>query len=133
MNVPNGSESHALNIAVAIIVWLALMAACLLRARHSRYPSLLYTCAAYMTLLHGVWIYGLLTSRMMENVFAIVTLLTFPWSLSNGFTLSMVGFGTAADTLLNYARYVLGFGGLECLLLTLFIWEIRPRRAGASR
>ncbi len=46
--------------------------------------------------------------------------------------LTMSGFSTVPDLLLNYARFILGFGGLQCLLLTLFVWELklRPRRGG---
>lgn len=104
------------------------------RARYSRYPALLYTCAAGLLLLHAVWIAGLLSSRFFESGFATLQLLTFPWSMAVIFDMTMAGFGTLRDLLVNYVRFVLGFGGLQCLLLTLFVWELRlrprtPRRA----
>jgi hypothetical protein len=113
--------------AVAIAGWIAITAACVWRARFSRYPSLLWTCAGYMTLLHAIWIWGLLSSQMMSNGFGTVELLTFPWSAAVIFNMAMAGFRTLPDLLLNYARFILGFGGAQCLVLTLFVWELRPR------
>jgi hypothetical protein len=80
-----------------------------------------------------VWIGGLLTSHLFESGFATLELLTFPWSLAVIWNMNMAGFGTLPDLLLNYARFVLGFGGLDCLVLTLFVWELRlqPRRIRA--
>ena len=119
--------------AVAIAGWIAITAACLWRARSSRYPSILWTCAAYMTLLHAVWLWGLLSSQMMSNGFGAVELLTFPWSAAVIFNMTMAGFRTLHDLLLNYARFILGFGGAQCLVLTLFVWELRPRPRARRR
>ncbi len=101
-----------------------------LRARRSRRPALLWTSAAYMALLHAVWIVGLLTSQLFASGLATLEVLTFPWSMAVIWNMTMAGFGTLPDLLLNYARFVLGFGGLQCLLLTLFVWELglKPRR-----
>jgi len=112
---------------VALGVGLVLVAAALLRARRSRYPALLYVCAGYMAVLHGVWIAGLLSSRYFESGYATLVLLTFPWNMMVLWNMTMAGFGTIHDLLLNYLRFVLGFGGLQCLLLTLFVWELRLR------
>ena len=112
---------------LAAVVLLLLLAVLLLRARHSRYPALLYTCAGYLILLHAVWLAGLLSSRLFESGFATLELLTFPWSAAVIFDMTMAGFGTLRDLLINYLRFVLGFGGLQCLLLTLFVWELRLR------
>ncbi len=118
---------------VALATGCLLVAASLWRARWSRYPAILYTCAAYMVLLHLVWVGGLLTSQLFETGFATLEWLTFPWSAAVIFNMDMAGFGTLPELLLNYARFVLGFGGLQCLLLTLFVWELklRPRRVRA--
>lgn len=119
---------------VASIVALGFGALLLLvivaRARRSRYPAILYSCAAYMVLLHGVWIAGLFTSNYFSSSFATLELLTFPWSIVVVWNMTMAGFTTLHDLLLNYARFVLGFGGLQCLVITLFVWELklRPRR-----
>lgn len=115
-------------LAGGLLVVLVLLA----RARRSRYPAILYTCAAYMALLHAVWMVGLLTSQYFESGYATLQLLTFPWSLAVITNMSMAGFDTVPHLLLNYARYLLGFGGLQCLLLTLFVWELRlkPRYPG---
>ncbi len=78
-----------------------------------------------MLLLHAVWMAGLLSSRLFESGFATLQLLTFPWSTAVVFDMTMAGFGTLRDLLVNYVRFVLGFGGLQCLLLTLFVWELR--------
>ncbi len=134
--VLSATEPRSIAIAVALIVGLPLLLALLWRARHSRYPALLYTCAGALALLHAVWIVGLLTSLHFSSGFATLILLTFPWSFSVTTNMSMAGFDTLHDLLLNYARFVLGFGGLQCLLLTLFVWELRPAprpRHAASR
>ncbi len=112
---------------LAAAVLLLLLPAFLLRARHSRYPALLYTSAGFLALLHVVWIVGLLSSPLFESGFATLELLTFPWSVAVIFDMTMGGFGTLPDLLTNYARFVLGFGGLQCLLLTLFVWELKPK------
>ena len=112
---------------LAAVVLFLLLAVLLLRARHSRYPALLYTCAGYLILLHAVWLAGLLSSQLFESGFATLELLTFPWSAAVIFDMTMAGFGTLRDLLINYLRFVLGFGGLQCLLLTLFVWELRLR------
>lgn len=114
---------------------LIVLLFCLLRARSSRYPVILYCCAAYMALLHAVWIVGLLTSQLYESGFATLELLTFPWSMAVITNMTTAGFDTVPHLLLNYARFVLGFGGLQCLLLTLFVWELRlrPRRGAGPR
>ena len=113
-------------IAVGFLLTLILTA----RARRSRYPAILYACAAYLFLLHLVWIVGLLTGYAFDTAFATLQLLTFPWSMAVVWNMTMVGFVTLPDLLLNYARVVLGFGGIQCLLITLFVWELklRPRR-----
>jgi hypothetical protein len=113
--------------ALAIAGWSLLLAACLWRARVSRYPAILWTCAGYMTLLHAVWLWGLLGSPLMSGGFGTIELLTFPWSMAVIFNMTMAGFRTLHDLLLNYARFILGFGGIQCLVLTLFVWELRPR------
>ncbi len=112
---------------LAATMLLLLLAVLLLRARHSRYPALLYTCAGFLTLVHAVWIAGLLSSHLFESGFATLELLTFPWSAAVIFDMTMAGFGTLRDLFINYARFVLGFGGLQCLLLTLFVWELKLR------
>ena len=126
----SGMEPRGVAAMIALAVGFALLLAIALRARRSRYPAVLWTCAGYMALLHGVWIVGLLTSRLFESGFATLELLTFPWSIAVITNMTMAGFGTLPELLLNYARFVLGFGGLQCLLLTLFVWELklRPRR-----
>ena len=115
---------------VGVVVGSVVVGLALWRARWSRYPALLWTCAAYMALLSLVWIVGLLTSPLFDAGFGTLELLTFPWSLVVNFNMQLAGFGTLHDLLLNYARFVLGFGGLQCLALTLFVWELRlrPRR-----
>jgi hypothetical protein len=128
----SGIEPRGIASLVALAVGFLLLLAILLRARVSRHPVILYTCAAYMAVLHLVWITGLLTSKLFESGFATLELLTFPWSMAVIFNMSMAGFGTVPDLLLNYIRFVLGFGGLQCLLLTLFIWELRLRPARRS-
>lgn len=114
---------------------LLLVAAALLRARRSRYPVLLYTCAAYMALLHTVWVAGLLARDGFASGFALLNLLTFPWSGSIATNMTMAGFDTLRHIALNYGRFVLGFGGLQCLLLTLLVWELKlkPRKGPDSR
>ena len=113
--------------AVAIAGWLAIVLACLWRARASRYPSILWTCVGYMTLLHALWLWGVFSGKMMADTFGTIELLTFPWSVAVIFNLTMAGFRTLPDLLLNYARFILGFGGAQCLVLTLFVWELRPK------
>ena len=127
-------EPRGIAAMVALAVCFALLLISLLRARFSRYPALLYTCAAYIALLHAVWITGLLTSQLFESAFGTLELLTFPWSIAVVANMTMAGFGTLPDILLNYAHFVLGFGGLQCLLLTLFVWELKltPRRKTSS-
>ncbi len=131
----SGMEPRGVAAMIALAVGFVLLLAIALRARRSRYPAILWTCAGYMALLHAVWIVGLLTSRLFESGFATLELLTFPWSMAVIMNMTMAGFGTLADLLLNYARFVLGFGGLQCLVLTLFVWELkpRPRTAGMVR
>jgi hypothetical protein len=129
----NTHDPRPVVAAVAVAGWLVVTAACLLRARRSLYPSSLWTCAAYMTLLHGVWLWGLFSSQLMSNGFGTIELLTFPWSMSVIFNMSMAGFRTLPDLLLNYARFILGFGGMQCLVLTLFVWELRPKPRVRSR
>lgn len=127
-------EPRGIAAMFALAVSLLLLLITALRLRRSRYPAILYTCGAYMMLLHAVWIVGLLTSKEFESGFATLELLTFPWSFAVVTNMTMAGFGTLPDLLLNYSRFVLGFGGLQCLLLTLFVWELKlkPRR-GTSR
>ena len=120
-------EPRGIAALVALAVGCLLLFFIFLRARYSRYPVILYTCGGYMALLHLVWIVGLLTSHYLENGFATLELLTFPWSMAVIFNMSMAGFTVLPELLLNYARFVLGFGGLQCLLLTLFVWELRLR------
>ncbi len=122
-------------VCVSLVVGLLLVAVAFLRARRSRYPSLLYVSAAYMALLHGVWIAGLLQRDSFASGFAFLTLLTFPWSVSVSTNMTMAGFDTLRHLALNYGRFVLGFGGLQCLLLTLLVWELRlaPRARPGSR
>ena len=129
-------EPKTVAVLIALAVGTLLIVMALWRARSSRYPALLYTCAAFQLLLHAVWIAGLLSSHFFESGFATLQLLTFPWSMAVIFDMTMAGFGTLRDLLVNYARFVLGFGGLQCLLLTLFVWELRltpraPRRRAA--
>ena len=128
--MPSAFSPRLLASLFAALILLLLLSLALLRARHSRYPALLYTCAGFLTLLHAVWIAGLLSSRLFESGFATLELLTFPWSAGVIFDMTMAGFGTLRELLTNYARFVLGFGGLQCLLLTLFVWELRlqPRK-----
>ncbi len=120
---------------VALLGGLLVLAAALLRTRYSRYPALLYTTAAYMAVLHGVWLAGLAQGRGFASGFATLELLTFPWSFAVITNMSMAGFDTLPGLLLNYVRFVLGFGGLQCLLLTLFVWELKltPRTRGRPR
>lgn len=120
-------EPRGIASMVALVIILLLLLLIFLRARRSRYPVLLYTCAVYMVVLHAVWVVGLLTGNMFDSAFAPLELLTFPWSAAVVFNMGMAGFETLPDLLLNYARFVLGFGGLQCLLLTLFVWELKPR------
>lgn len=120
---------------VSICVVVPLLALITWRARHSRYPSLLWVCGAYMLLLHMVWIAGLLAGGMFASGFATLELLTFPWSMAVVWNMALAGFDTTSGLLLNYARFVLGFGGLQCLALTLFVWELKlqPRRRARDR
>ncbi len=129
------SRDISIAAAVAVFGGLLILAAALLRARHSRYPALLYITAAYMAVLHGVWLAGLAQGRGFASGFATLQLLTFPWSFAVVTNMSMAGFDTLPGLLLNYVRFVLGFGGLQCLLLTLFIWELRltPRARTRGR
>lgn len=115
---------------IALAVGCVLLFIMLARARWSRYPAILYACAGYMALLHAVWIVGLLCSSAFDGGFATLELLTFPWSIAVITNMTMAGFNTTPDLLLNYARFVLGFGGIQCLLITLFVWELklRPKR-----
>ena len=128
-------EPRGIAAMVALAAGFLLLLVIVLRARVSRYPALLYVCAAYMVVLHAVWVVGLLTSRLFETGFATLELLTFPWSIAVITNMTMVGFGTLPELLLNYLRFVLGFGGLQCLLLSLFVWELklRPRRRGSRQ
>ena len=122
-------------IVASVCVGAPLLALTFWRARHSRYPALLWVCGAYMALLHAVWIAGLLASRMFASGFATLELLTFPWSMAVIWNMALAGFDTTHGLLLNYARFVLGFGGLQCLALTLFVWEwkLQPRRRRSGR
>ncbi len=133
--MPAAFEPKMIASLIALLVGAALVVLASWRARYSRYPALLYTCAAFLLLLHAVWIAGLLSSQLFESGFATLQLLTFPWSMAVIFDMTMAGFGTLHDLLINYARFVLGFGGLQCLLLTLFVWELRltPRLPGRLR
>ncbi len=123
MLVPSAPRDIA--ILVASCTLLPLLGLLFWRARYSRYPWLLYVCAAYMALLHGVWIVGLLRGPMFASGFATLELLTFPWSMAVVWNMTMAGFVTTHDLLLNYARFVLGFGGLQSLALVLFTWELK--------
>ncbi len=129
------AEPRAVAACVAVTGLAALLLTVLLRARRSRHPALLYACGAFMAVLHGVWICGLLGAPLFSSALGTLTLLTFPWCFAVTNSMSMAGFGTLPDLLLNYARYVLGFGGLQCLLLTLFVWELKlaPRSRAPSR
>ena len=115
---------------VAVAVGVVVLLLIFLRARNSRHPVVLYTCGAYLALLHGVWLWGLAGAPMFASALGTLIVLTFPWSFSVTTNMTMAGFATLPDLLLNYARFVLGFGGLQCLLLTLFVWELKlaPRR-----
>ncbi len=126
---------RAATVVISLAAGFAVIGLCLLRARYSRYPALLYTCAGYMVLLHAIWIAGLLSGRLFSSGFATLQLLTFPWSMAVIFDMTMAGFSTLRDLLVNYLRFVLGFGGIQCLLLTLFVWELglTPRRRNAPR
>ena len=128
MPYPPAPYGTAALISLAAGVLLCLGA--LLRARRSRYPALLYAVAALMAVLHLVWLAGLLGGHSLASGFALLTLLTFPWSFAVGTNMSMAGFDTLHGLLLNYVRFVLGFGGLQSLVLTLLVWELRlhPRR-----
>ncbi len=130
-------EPCALAAAIAAAVGTVLLLLLLLRARRSSRPALLYTCAAAMALLHGVWLWGLFTAPFFASALATLMVLTFPWSSAVTTNMTMAGFATLPDLLLNYTRFVLGFGGLQCLLLVLFVWELklapRPRAAARSR
>ena len=117
----------ALAVGASFLVGFLLVAAALLRARYSRYPALLCVCAAYMVLLHAVWIAGLLAHDSLYSEFELLNMLTFPWRVSVSTNMAMVGFDTLRHVAINYTRFVLGFGGLQCLLLTLLIWELRLR------
>ncbi len=109
--------------------FLLVEAVLLLWARRSRQPAIPYTCAAYMAMLNAVWIAGMLTSRYFETGFGTLQLLTFPASALVAFTMQLPGFTNDADVLVNYARFVLGFGAVNCLLLSLFVWalKLKPR------
>jgi hypothetical protein len=128
-------EPRGVAAMVGLAGCLILLFVLLLRARNSRFPAILHTCAAYMVVLHAVWIVGLLTSQYFESGFATLELLTFPWSLAVVTNMSMSGFDTVPQLVLNYVRFVLGFGGLQCLVLTLFVWELRlkPKRGSGRR
>ena len=128
-------EPRGIAAMLALAVGCLLLLVIFLRARVSRHPVILYTCAAYLAVLHAVWVVGLLTSRLFESGFATLELLTFPWSMAVITNMSMAGFGTLNDLLLNYVRFVLGFGGLQCLALTLFVWELqlKPKRRFARQ
>lgn len=123
-------EPRGVACVVALAVGTLLLLLMLFRAQRSRYPAILYACAAYMGVLHGVWVVGLLTSRYFGSGFATLELLTFPWSAAVVSNMTMAGFSSTPDLLLNYLRFVLGFGGIQCLVVTLFVWELklRPRR-----
>lgn len=120
-------EPRGIAAMVALAVGFLLLLVIFLRARVSRYPAVLYVCAGYMVVLHAVWVVGLLTSQLFETGFGTLELLTFPWSIAVITNMSMVGFGVLPELLLNYLRFVLGFGGLQCLLLSLFVWELKPK------
>ncbi len=124
------SSPCAIATGVALAAGLAIAFAFIARARKSRYPALLYTSCAYIVVLHAVWIVGLLQGPLLASGFATLELLTFPWSFAVTTNMTMPGFDTLSALLVNYARFVLGFGGLQCVLLTLFVWELklRPRR-----
>ena len=120
---------------VAVLAGLLVIAAALVRARRSRYPALLYTTAAFMAVLHLVWLAALVQGHGFAGGFATLELLTLPWSFAVLGNMSMAGFDTLHGLLLNYVRYVLGIGGLQCLLLTLFVWELKltPRARTRGR
>lgn len=126
-SMPHLHHWYAAAVCATSCAGLLLISAALLRARRSRYPALLYVCAAYLALLHGVWIAGLLARNSFASEFALLNLLTFPWSASIATNMTLAGFDTFRHITLNYARFVLGFGGLQCLLLTLLVWELRPK------
>ena len=130
--MPAALEPKTVALLIALLTGALLEGLALWRARYSRYPALLYTCAAFLLLLHSVWIAGLLSGHLFESGFATLQLLTFPWSMAVIFDMTMASFGTLHDLLINYVRFVLGFGGLQCLLLTLFVWELglSPRPSG---
>ncbi len=88
-----------------------------------------------MALLHTVWIRGLLSGDLFAAHLGTLFVLTFPWCMAVTNHMSMAGFGTLHNMLLNYARFVLGFGGLQALLLCLFLWEwkLTPRRSAGMR
>ena len=81
-------------------------------------------------MLHAVWIRGLLGSDFYAANLGTLFVLTFPWCMAVTNHMTMAGFGTLHDMLLNYARFVLGFGGLQALLICLVLWEwkLTPRR-----
>ena len=135
MHMLLSTEARVLATLAAFAGGAALLLAALLRARHSRHPAILYTCGAYLLLLHAVWIWGLWGEPYFASAFGTLTMLTFPWSFVVTTNISMAGFGTLRALGLNYARFVLGFGGLQCLLLTLFVWELKlaPRARSAAR
>ncbi len=125
--MPHLQHWYGAVVCASTLAGFFLTAAALLRARHARNPALLYACAAYMVLLHTVWIAGLLARDSFASEFALLNLLTFPWSASVSTNMTLAGFDTFRHIALNYTRFVLGFGGLQCLLLILLVWELRPK------
>jgi hypothetical protein len=122
-------EPRTAGVLEGVVGFIVVETVLLLWARRSRQPAIPYTCAAYLAMLHAVWIAGMLTSQYFETGFGTLQLLTFPASALVAFTMQLPGFMSDSNVLWNYARFVLGFGAVNCLLLSLFVWalKLKPR------
>jgi hypothetical protein len=123
------SREWAIPFLVALL-GLSLLLCRYLAARTPR-PAILWVAGAYWSLLHLIYLYGLLTPDRFAGALAPLTLCTFPMSLGEG--VFPQGFVTLADLAANYVRYVVCFGGMNTLLLAGLLALILPGAGSPGR
>jgi hypothetical protein len=126
-----GPHPRIYAIVLLLIAWAALLFVARLLALRSRRPAAVWAAAGYLSLLHGICLYGLITSYLFGNALPQLTLFTFPFSAIVGDTHMNEGFGSLPDLTANYVRYVLCFGGVDAMLIVGFFSLVLPERTPA--
>jgi hypothetical protein len=124
-----GPHPRIYAVVLLLIAWTALLLLARLLAVRSRWPTAVWAAAGYLSLLHAICLYGLLTSYLFGNALPQLTVFTFPFSIIVGDTHMNEGFGSLPDLTANYVRYVLCFGGLNALLIASFFSLVTSARA----